>query len=830
MPRTVPPKGPTTAKIAFIGEAPGAKEEALGEPFIGPSGDLLTALLREAGINRQATYITNVVKERPLNNIIAKFITFDKKGNPTKSEAYLQYEQQLIDEIKALDANVLVPMGNVSLNALTGLHMISKWRGSILWSELVGKKVIPTYHPAASMYHRDEDVAGGEKQIKGYLIRHIILHDLRTKIKPQSEFPELRRPKRDYVLAPDFLTAKQYLHTLHTSGIMGMTISFDIETLNGEVSCISFSNAPTWSMSIPFYTSRGSFYSPDEEAELMERIAKLLEDKRVRKGGQNLAFDVSFLFYKYGISTKNYDDTMVAHKTYLPDYPIGLDFINSCYTEEPYYKDEGKAYSRILGTDEDFLLYNAKDSIVVSEIIPKLEKDLKEVNNHQTYLDQTKLIEPIIYMSQRGMRVDEEGLKKASEEMETEIDRVQDELNQEAGMTLNPNSPSQVKEYFYGRLGIKEYKYKGKVTTNEKALTRIAIKGYKEAQLIRQIRQMVKLNSTYYKMKLRNSRLHCSYMPVTKTGRLSSREDLFGYGTNMQNQPKKMNKYFLADPGYIIYNVDLSQADNRSVAYIAPEPRMIKAFEDGLDVHSLTAGLIFNLPYNEIIDMNEEDVKCPIGYGDQTHRYWGKGTNHKLNFGMGYKTFAYELEISEKEGRELWNSYHSVYPGVTQRFHRWVVAALDTDRSLTNCFGRRAFFLDRWGPELFNQAYAFIPQSNTADVINRRGLIPFYYDELYALVELLRQVHDSINFQIPISAGLAYHALVLRMMKAELERSIQWKNSHFTIPAEFSAGFNLLDQTKLNFSTDIKCQLQKLCVKNIPKFGHRIDGVPRYRG
>jgi len=306
----------------------------------------------------------------------------------------------------------------------------------------------------------------------------------------------------------------------------------------------------------------------------------------------------------------------------------------------------------------------------------------------------------------------------------------------------------------------------------------------------------------YLNVKLRDGRLVCSYSPITGMSRLSSSKDIFGYGTNMQNQPKSMNKYFLADEDYLIYNVDLSQADARSVAYIAPEPRMIKAFEEKADVHSLTAHLLFGIPIDEIKAMDKEGVKCDIGYGDQTHRYWGKKSNHSLNFGMGYKKFSYVLEIPEVQGKRIWEAYHRGYPGVIHQYHAWVKANLGSNnRSLVNAFGRSYKFLDRWGEQLFNTAYAYVPQSNTAEIINRWGLIPFYYDDTtYKEVELLRQVHDSINFQIPKSVGIDRHIEILNAMKKELEQKIVWKTYEYVIPCDFSVGVNLHDQDDLNFN------------------------------
>jgi len=228
-----------------------------------------------------------------------------------------------------------------------------------------------------------------------------------------------------------------------------------------------------------------------------------------------------------------------------------------------------------------------------------------------------------------------------------------------------------------------------------------------------------------------------------------------------------------------MFSVDLSQAENRVVAYIAPEPTMIDAFETGKDVHKLTGALIHRVPIEEVTD---------------EQRSVGKRANHGLNYDFGYKSAAILWEITEAESKFIVDRYHSVYPGVRQ-YHAWVRDALAKNRTLTTPFGRSRRFMGRWGDELFKEAYSFIPQSTVADKLNRDGLIFLYYNqEYFKAVELLNQVHDSVVFQIPISAGVSYAAEVLLCLKASLEKPIKWRSSEFIIPADISVGTNLLSE------------------------------------
>jgi len=802
----VQPYGDTNSKIAFIGEAPSYEELKKGEPFVGRSGQILDYLLVHAGIRRSDCYITNLFKFMVSKS--GDWIQRDgvKLYNMKKGEFTLEgdvYRRELIEELKAIGANVVVPLGGPALSAVTTKNGILKWRGSILWSDFINKKVVPTIHPAATL--------------RVYIQRYWIMWDLR-RVKEESSSASISLPDRRYIIEPSYIETVATLESYSKCSILG----FDIEVLNLEVSCLSFAKSWDEAICIPFVAHGSNYFDPEQEYEIWNLIGTILRDKNIVKVGQNLTFDNSFLFQKYGIEVNNIEDTMIAHKLIFPNYPAGLDFITSTRTREPYYKDEGKMYIKLGVPEKTFWIYNCKDSMICRESWPSIDADTKRLHNEETYQVHKKLVNPCIYMGIRGLKVDIPRLEKVKEESLKEAQELQERLNSIVGTELNARSSKQVATYFYVQKKIKPYMKGGSITTDDGALKRIARKGYEEARIILRIRTLLHDVSTYYNVKLKDGRLVCSYKPVTSMGRLASSKDIFGYGTNMQNQPKRMNDLFIADEGCILYNVDLSQADNRSVAYMAPEYKMIKAFEDGEDVHSLTASLVFKIPVAEIKQMHKEGVKCDVGYGDMSHRDWGKRCNHAFNFGYGYRSFSHDFEIQESEGKFLWESYHQTYPGVQRGYHKWIQNQLSQDRILTNCFNRKYRFVERWGDELFKQAYAFPAQSNTADIINRWGLIPLYYDtERFGKVDLLRQVHDSIEFQIPISEGIEYHIRVLKQLKESLEQKLRWKTLEFSIPANVKFGVRLSEMKELDFSIPLEsqlgcagCDLIKECTEN----------------
>lgn len=790
----VPPEGDINSKIAIVGEAPATEELVERRPFVGRAGKTFNNLLVHARVRRCDLYITNVFKFRVFKkgqDIFKDGRLLFKDKTKTFTLEGMQSVRDLIEELKRVKANVVVPMGNPALSAITDKKGITKWRNSMLWSEEIDRKIIPTLHPAAIM--------------RNYLQRYWFIWDFK-RINEEKEFPELRLPKRHTIISPSFTEAMHTLEEYSKQPILG----FDIEVINEQVSCFSFAKAWNEAICIPFTKGKDPFYNLIQERELWDLTARILENPNIAKVGQNLDFDAGFLYIKYGIVMKNLEDTMLAHKIVFPDYPKGLAFITSTRTREPYYKDEGKIHMEMQVSNEQFWEYNNKDSMVCVEVLPSLKKDLIRLGDEETYEVHKKLIEPCIYMGTKGFKVDLEALEKVKKETKESISELQEKLNSTVGAELNVNSHKQLTTYFYVNKGLKPYKNKGKITCDQIALKRIARKGFEEAKLVLDIRKNRHTLSTYYNVKFKGGRLVGSYMPITKMGRLAAKKDIFGYGTNMQNQPKKaMNRFFVADEGYLLGKVDLSQADNRSVAYIGPVIKMMEAFEKEIDIHSLTASMIFEIPVDEIIDMNKKGIYCDIGYGEDTHRDWGKRCNHAFNFGWGPEAFSRKAEISVAEGKFLRNKYHHVYPGVQKRYQAGIKNQLSQNRILMNSYGRVYRFVERWGDKLFRQAFAFPAQSNTADTINRLGLIPLYYDrENYQLVELLRQLHDEIDFQIPLSAGIDYFISVLRTLKKSLETPLNWKARSFILPAEFEVGFRMSELAKLDFEGDLKEQLR----------------------
>jgi uracil-DNA glycosylase family 4 len=309
------PQGSKNAKIAIVGDISDAFDMQAMKPFAGFGGNALESCLHSAGIIRGECYLTNVVKVRG----VEKDYFDDRKGTCTAEG--LCVVNQLKEELEKTKANILVACGAFPFAALCNHKYLAKYRGYLFQSTLLpGRKVIPTYHPRNSLRGM-------------YIQKYIISSDFR-KAKEESEFPELRRPDRDLIYNPESIgDVLDWCNYYTKQKIVG----FDLEVVNYEVSCISFSSTPEIAHVIPI-SGRWSF--PDE-LEVWQGIQSVLGNPDSIKVVQNGMFDIPFLLNHCNVEVKGpIHDTMVAHSILYPDLPKGLGFLGSIYCgSQKYWKD-----------------------------------------------------------------------------------------------------------------------------------------------------------------------------------------------------------------------------------------------------------------------------------------------------------------------------------------------------------------------------------------------------------------------------------------------------------------------------------------------------------
>lgn len=370
----VPSVGNEDADIMFVGEAPGKTEEREREPFVGKSGKLLTQYAERHGIRRpDEMFLTNLCKYRPRRNSFKNLI-----DTPQLEEGLAELEE----EIRRVDPNLIVALGGWPLYHLTGQSTrspgsgITSYRGSLLPCTLVeGYKVLATVHPAFVL--------------RVWTQHPIFDFDLRY-ASEQMQYPELIYPEYTEYIAGSDTDHENWISDAELGDLVSEMaqaewLSVDIETFKDQtMSCCGFADGTDRSLVITFQRKGG-----------WQWVKNLLASpaKKIMQYG---TYDRNFLLRFYNFesegfltSYKGWDgedveitnlgwDTYVAAATLMPEFPRGLDFLASVYTDFPYYKDDRKEWKK--DYDLDILWsYNAKDVIATYTIAAKQMKELSEL-------------------------------------------------------------------------------------------------------------------------------------------------------------------------------------------------------------------------------------------------------------------------------------------------------------------------------------------------------------------------------------------------------------------------------------------------------------------
>lgn len=780
-------------RMALVGQAPAKEELRSGRPFCGPAGRVLDDCLMQAGILRSECFITNLFSQRLPNDKISVHLRFNSSGACTfESSEFLRERSRLREELTSAKINVVVPLGNDALYALADRVGITKWHGSILESTLVpGLKVIPTFHPSSTLRGQ-------------YLNRYYIVFDLQ-KALVEADFPELNLPHRTFILNPSVEQIFDYIEECHTLPVVGSDIEvcYIRNSNQAKLTHWALAKSATNALCIPFSEGIKDRFTPETEARILRAVGRLMADPNVTILGQNYIYDSTFTLLDYGIITHNIWDTLIAQALLFPELLRGLDTLTAIYTREPYYKADGKAYigARSGGfvtgkvPEEVFRRYNCLDASVLFEIHEKQLGMLESQKLTWFYQHKCRLLEAILAMEYRGMRIDLEALRSLREGAEARLTTLQQTINAAFGREINPRSSTQLQEYFYGHLGMPAYtrfdKKSGtsRATCDEDAIKRLAYnRGVKEALLINEYRSLATKHSTFYSVTLDpDNRLRCQFDPVGAVSRLSSRKTPWDTGANMQNQPPELKACFIADEGWWPVNIDLAQAENRIVAYVWNVYQMRRAFETGVDVHRQTAALIFGKPPEEISD---EKGSTTIGGGKYSERDVGKRSNHAFNYGLGADNFAIKNDLPIKDAKWMRKRYFEIYPEILSGHEAILEELRHYNRWLSDLMGyKRRFLGDLRDSHLQRAAYSFKPQSTVGNKVNIDGL-QYIIDnaELFRDVELLRQVHDSIELQIRASIGPHAIAATLSYIVASLEKPLTSNEWEFVVPADVQIG------------------------------------------
>ena len=789
----VPGFGPLDAKIVIVGEAPGSEEEQQGRPFIGSSGKLLRGLMSQVGISPDSCYFTNVVKTRPPNNDFGIYYEDTKKTSPSPMLRFAIAE--LHNELRGLRPNVIVPLGDEALRAITNKRGISSWRGSILSSPF--GKVISTYHPAYIL--------------RSYAELPVFEHDLQ-RVLEESQYPEVKPLGHKLEINPSFQRCVEFMRDLIESP---RAIAFDIESTRGtnHVRCLGIADSATHALCIPFMSfSRkpasqttiflgpisgdevNSHWTESEEYEILRLLNEVFSNPTIPKYAQNFPFDSQVLGHEFGFTINGLAlDTMVAAHNMYPEMPKSLDFLASLYTKVPYYSDYEPS------DDLSTFRYCCFDCCVTYEIAEVLLKDLSSrrplIGSPFTSLDfQQNHIQPAMLcmtrVGQRGVLIDKKVQADLLEDYSTKQHALEARLKLIIGSDINPGSPKQLQDLLYVKLGlpVQLHRKTKQPTVDENTLLHLSTRYPKHAEFFSVLldwRELDKLVSTYLHVPLTpDGRIVTSYNVVgTVNGRCNSARTIWGLGTNLQNIPKRsalgrpLRRMFRADDGCVLIKADLSQAQWRAVVWLGRMTRLMEKYLNNprFDVHKWVASLIYKVTEDSVTEDQRNIAKNGV-YGGAFH--------------MMPKTAAATYKIPLTEATFVLNSFwRELYE--LPVWWKDVERTVNTTRTLVSPLGRVRSFFGRLDDSLYREAYAFCPQAIEADIIHRAVILSeLLLHDAFAVL----QIHD----ELVISCKESALAETLPLVRNIMEYPIYFPGikEPLLIPSDVSYGPNWLDQVK----------------------------------
>lgn len=814
----VPGRGPNSAKLVVVGEAPGADEERLGYPFAGKTGKIVRDCFNDLGTDLDYHYTTNVVKVRPPGNDISKLFLLGKKIE--------DFIPQLWDELDAINPNCILAFGNTALEALTGEKGIENYRGSILPTWKGRYKVVPTIHPAALLHSASEGMSS-------WADLHVIKWDIARALQ-QSKFPGINAPIRNLHIAKSNLELYRFFNRFQDHSF----VSSDIETLKTIPICISFAFNREEAISVPLFNLGNADFevTRTDICQNWKDIVEFMADTKKFKIGQNWKFDGGQLSLcndrrlNFGVLVRSfYFDTLLANRTLYPELPGSLAFTTSIFTEEPYYKEEGKGYNPKKDKVDRLLLYNAKDSVCTFEVYEEQLKELRKRGLEDFFFTRVMPLHGFYSrLESRGIRRDETVRRALDLKYKERQEKEQSELNSLASTfgvnEVNVNSNginNQVGKLIFLHMGIPMRKGTDEKTLD--AIKRNVLKGNSPEvgkkrrilELIGSLRKLRKTRGTYINAlanddgRIRTSVRIMLESGRTSTGILKPPVTTVKMGLALQTLTKHgeigadIREEFIPDPGYVFIEPDLSQAEARVVAILARDKKLQLMFEYGIDVHCVTSYWIRNLVVPRLdeffISPNKElaiEINSIIKKNTtEEQRQMGKKFRHAGHYNMGKHEASVQTGLPEKFTDVILKQFHRSNENIQKEFHEGVKKALaDNGRKLVNPFGRERLFMNRWGDELFKEAYAQIPQSTVSD---QTKFAAMRIERRAPWLEILLECHDSFLSQAPLCTGEQYPFKLidktLPIIREELEVPIDFSKCSLgegtlVIPSDIKIG------------------------------------------
>jgi DNA polymerase-1 len=576
---------------------------------------------------------------------------------------------------------------------------------------------------------------------------------------PVAAKPSVASVKGEYELVTTQAQLDAWLARLEAASL----IAFDTETtsldaMQADIVGVSLAVEPCKACYIPLAHDYPGTPAQLPRDQVLATLKPILEDSARPKVGQHAKYDMNILSH-YGIVVQG-----LQHDTMLESYVWNatatrhdMDSLAKRYLDYDTVKYEevaGKGARQISFSQVDLdtaCNYAAEDADVTLRLHHALWPQLEsEPKLRKVYEDiEIPLIPVLAGMEQRGVLIDVNELRKQSQQLGKRMHELQQEAWQSAGHEFNLDSPKQLQAILFDELGLpaKLKTPTGQPSTNEEALEAIA-EEHALPRLILDYRGLAKLRSTYTEklaeiVNPRTGRVHTSYhQGAVATGRISSTDP------NLQNIPvrteegRRIRQAFIAPEGWQVMAADYSQIELRIMAHLSGDEGLLRAFQEGGDIHRATAAEVFGLE-PEAVTSNQRRAAKAINFG--------------LMYGMSAFGLARQLGIDRGEASDYMARYFSRYPGVhafmdatRERAHR--------DGYVETLFGRRLYLENlsarnqalRAGAE---RAAVNAPMQGTAaDIIKRAMITVAAWLKDRDDAHMLMQVHDELVFEVRADA------------------------------------------------------------------------------
>ena len=608
--------------------------------------------------------------------------------------------------------------------------------------------------------------------------------NLGSKPKIENQEKILKKiSKQDYKLIDNEEDIDQWLNEADENGEIAIdTETNSLDPHQADLVGISLSTKVGKACYIPIGHKIGNILN---KKLVLKKIKKTLEDKSIKKIGQNIKFDFIVL-YKHGIEMNSLEDTMLM--SYVLD--AGKNRHNMDILSEIHLGHKTIKFKEITGTGKNQINfsevdiniakdYAAEDADITFRLYKKFKSKLREENLVNIYeIFEKPLIKILAKMEIYGIKINSKFLSILSKKFNNKIKLLEKEIFQISKKEFNIGSTKQLGEIMYKELKIANLKKtkKGSYATSAAVLEDLAFKGNEFPKLVLEWRQISKLKNTYSDalpefINPKTKRVHTSFLlAATTTGRLASSDP------NLQNIPIKSNdgkeirKSFIAEKDNVLISADYNQIEMRILADLADVKQLKKAFKNNDDIHSLTASQIFN------VDLKKVNTEM---------RRKAKAINFGIIYGISQYGLAKQIMVSNSEAEEFLNSYFLKFPEIKDYMQRTIKFCRKSGY-VNNIFGRRTHITaindKNYNIRNFQERAAInAPIQGSASELMRLSMIRLQdklEDMTYKNIKMLLQIHDELVFEVKKSDLNK----AIKLIKNEMNSVKESEFHNFSIP------------------------------------------------